>query len=376
LYCVSISYKSAGIELRKRLAFNENICNKIISELMGSSYVSECVMLCTCNRTEVYFCGEKDSVNGVVRVLAHNAGVAETLLSKHLLFFCDDNAILHLFKVACGIDSMVIGEDEILGQTKAAYLLAKENNAVSYELNMAFQAAFACAKKIKTETALSKTSVSVATLAANQAARMGDKVNVLVIGASGKIGSTVLKNLVSHKNISVKATMRNRNPGFRLIEDMGVKTVDYQKRYEYINQYDCIISATASPHYTITLCDLKENLLDDRKRLFMDLAVPPDIDSSITQLRGVNLINIDYFQQLAKNNNDLKLDSVDAAKQIIADEIDKLKKDLIFHTFLPSLENVRESLSDKPLEELIYKMKSDASASEFSVFINILKTFE
>lgn len=376
MYCISIYYKIADIELRRKLAFDENIRYKITSELISGNCISECVMLCTCNRTEVYFCGKKGAEKNVVRALAENSGITETSLSKHLMLFYDDNAITHLFKVACGIDSMVIGEDEILGQTKNAYLFAKENNTVSHELNMIFQAAFACAKRIKTETVLSKTSVSVATLAANEAAKLGNNVNVLVIGASGKTGSTVLKNLASHKNVSATATIRYHNPRLKFIEDMGIKTVDYQKRYEYIESYDCIISATSSPHYTITLSDLKNYLSDKRKRLFIDLAVPPDMDNSITQLHGVNLINIDYFEQLARDNNALKIDSVDVAKQIISDETDRLKKDLLFHDFLPSIGGIKEALSNKSIENIIYRMKSDTSADEFSAFLKVLKSFD
>ncbi len=375
LYCISLNYKNADVDLRKRLAFSQAVCNKIISALIKSKYISECVMLCTCNRTEVYYCGERSSEKYVVAALAEGSGIIEELLSKNLLFFHGDNAILHLFKVACGIDSMVIGEDEILGQTKRAYMQSKENNFVSYELNMIFQSAFACAKKIKTKTALSKTSVSVATLAANEAARLGENVSVLVIGASGKTGATVLKNLVSHKNVSVKATLRQHNSHLKLIDDMGIETVDYKNRYEYIQSADCVISATSSPHYTVTLYDLKKHISGDKKRLFIDLAVPPDIDASITDINGVRLINIDYFERLARENNELKADSVYAAKEIISQEIDELKKDMIFHSFLPSIDEVKSALSDKPLEELIYRMKNNASAEEFSAFIKILKTF-
>lgn len=233
----------------------------------------------------------------------------------------------------------------------------------------------ACAKKIKTETALSKTSVSTATLAANEAAKFSDKVNVLVIGASGKIGTTVLKNLASHKNVSVRVTLRHHNSALKFIQDLGIETVDYKDRYDYIKSSDCIISATSSPHYTITQYDLQNCITDAKKRLFIDLAVPPDIDESITKIDGVQLINIDYFQRLAKENNALKIDCIEAAKEIIKEETDTLKKDLIFHDFLPLLSKVKENLSDKFLENLIYKMKSDTSSDEFSAFIEVLKAF-
>lgn len=375
LDCISFSYKSADIDLRKKLAFTDDTVCEISSKLIKAENVSECVIICTCNRTEVYYCGNKNSKNDVLNSLAEYSEITKALLSKHLLFFEADNAITHLFKVACGIDSMVIGEDEILGQTKSAYLSAKQNNTVSYELNMIFQAAFACAKKIKTETALSKTSVSTATLAANEAAKFSDKVNVLVIGASGKIGTTVLKNLASHKNVSVRVTLRHHNSSLNFIQDLGIETVPYQDRYEYIKSSDCIISATASPHYTITQYDLRNYLTDNKKRLFIDLAVPPDIEESVLKIDGVRLINIDYFQKLAKENNALKIDSVEAAKEIIKEEVDALKKDLIFHDFLPLLNKVKENFSDSFLENLIYKMKSDTSSDEFSAFIKVLKEF-
>ena len=376
MYCISVSYKTADINLRQKLAFSQNDCSKISSELLGNGSVTQCVVLCTCNRTEVYFCGAKGSANEVIRIISDNADVEESQLSKHLLFYYDDNAITHLFKVTSGIDSMVIGEDEILGQAKTAYTSAKENGAVSYELNMIFQAAFACAKKIKTETALSKTSVSVVTLAANEAAKLSEKVKVLVIGASGKTGSTVLKNLVSHKNVSVTATLRQHNSHMKFIKNMGIEIVDYNKRYEYVKDSDCIISATSSPHYTVTHYDLQKHLTDDRKRLFIDLAVPPDIDNLITQLSGVSLVNIDYFEKLAQDNNNLKIDSVEVAKEMILEEVDTLKKDLIFHEFLPSLGSVKENLSDKPVEKIIYRMKSESTAEEFSTFLDVLKTFK
>jgi glutamyl-tRNA reductase len=157
---------------------------------------------------------------------------------------------------------------------------------------------------------------------------------------------------------------------------MGIEVVDYKDRYNYIKEADCIISATSSPHYTITLYDLKEHIIDSKKRLFIDLAVPPDIDPSIAELKNVELINIDYFEQLAKDNNALKLDSVDVANQIIEQEIDVLKKDMLFHSFLPSLDNVKKCLADKPIEEFIYRMKRDASADSFTAFIEVLKTFD
>ena len=211
-------------------------------------------------------------------------------------------------------------------------------------------------------------------MTANEVAKLGDNVEVLVIGASGKIGTTVLKNLSSHKNISIKATMRKHTRN-KLLSELGIETVDYNCRYDYINAADCVVSATSSPHYTVTFYDLKDRLTDKKNRLFIDLAVPPDIDNSIEKLDGVRVINIDYFEQLAKDNNTLKLSSLDTAEEIISTETDTLKKDLIFHDFLPKLASVKNNFEreNKPFEQLVYKMKSEASADTFKEFIGILE---
>lgn len=375
MYCLSINYKSAGLQIRQRLNFDEKDCGKIGCELIKKGCISECAVLCTCNRTEVYFCGEKGTENQVIAKLSEKSGIAGYLLSKYVMFFYEDIAVQHLFKVCCGIDSMVIGEDEILGQAKNAYYNAKENNTVGYELNMIFQAAFACAKKVKTHTAISKTSVSVATLAANEAAKFKEKVNVLVIGASGKTGMTVLKNLVSHKNVSVKAVFRKHQHQLKTVGDMGIDVADYSDRYRYISTSDCIISATSSPHYTITMYDLREYISDGKKRLFIDLAVPPDIDGRITELDGAELINIDYFEKLAQENNVLKLSSIETANDMIESDIDTLKKDMIFHRFLPDFDRIRGKISDKPFEELVYRMKAETNSNVFSEFIRVLESF-
>ena len=373
MYCISVSHKNADLNIRKKLAFSSEKKSEITAKLMMDGIVSECVMLCTCNRTELYYCGNELSKNQIIHILSQAADINSTLLAKHIRYFFGDKAIYHLFKVASGIESMVIGEDEILGQTKQAYLNAKDNHTVSYELNMIFQSAVACAKKIKTDTRLSRTSVSVATLAASEAAKLGDRLNVFVIGASGKIGTTVLKNLSSYKHISVKAALRKYSGCGRLYDQLNIEAVEYSRRYEYIKTSDCIISATGSPHYTVTLYDLKQAADDDKSRLFIDLAVPPDIDPDIDGFRGSRLINIDYFQELARLNNEIKLSSLDEAEEMIHSEIDDLKKALLFHYFLPSLDKVKRHISERPFEELVYKMKSEADSRSFSEFIRILK---
>lgn len=372
MYCISVNYKNSDVNIRKKLAFSENVQKEFLTELINGKTVSECVILCTCNRTELYFCGNEDSLNTVQNLLSSYSRIECDLLKKHLYLFYSDKAVMHLFRVVSGIESMVIGEDEILGQIKLAYTMAKDLGMTGYELNMIFQSAMACAKKIKTQTALSKTSVSTATLAGNEIAHFKDKVNVLVIGATGKIGTVLVKNLLSHKNVSVIATSR-KHSAESVQTKANITIANYAYRYSYMDSADCVVSATASPHYTVTYYDLKKNIKTDKPRLFIDLAVPPDIDGSVAEIKGLKLIGIDYFEKLAKNNNELKLDSVESAKEIIKEESDVLKKDIAFHFFLPHMESVKNKLSENSLEEILYKFKAELPSEEF---IKILDAFK
>ena len=370
--CISINYKKADVSKRLKLSLSCEKSRELIRYIINNGIAHECVVLSTCNRTEVYFSDEEN--DKIIAALAGSTGLLPSFLYKYVMTYHGDKAVEHLFRVAGGLDSMVIGEDEILGQTKAAYFLAKDENAVGFEMNVVFQAAIACAKRIKTETVMSKTSVSVATLAANEAAKLSEKVSVLIIGASGKIGMSTLKNLLSHKNVSVTATLRHGKTKRKELEAFGAAIIDYDDRYKYIAASDCIISATSSPHYTVTGYDLRKYADDERARLFIDLAVPPDIDSSITQLNGVRLINIDHFEKLAAENNNLKLECVDEAESIISEEINTLYKDISFHNFLPYFDDIVKGTDGYKLDKLIYKMKSHLSAAAFSEFLSVLQS--
>lgn len=372
MYCISINYKNSDVNIRKKLAFSESVQKDFLAEFITDENVSECLIVCTCNRTELYFCGNEQSVSIAENLLSRYCGIDCDLLKKHLYLFYAGKAVCHLFRVASGIESMVIGEDEILGQIKLAYTSAKDMGMTGYELNMTFQSAMACAKKIKTQTALSKTSVSTATLAGNEIAHFKDRVNVLVIGATGKIGTTLVKNLLSYKNVTVTATSR-KHKAQTVQNRQSIAIADYADRYSYIDSADCVVSATASPHYTITYYDLKQSIKTDKPRLFIDLAVPPDIDSTVEQIKDLRLIGIDYFEKLAKGNNELKLDSVESAKKIIREECDVLKKDIAFHNFLPYMQTVKNKLSENSLEEIIYKFKANLPSDEF---IKILDAFK
>ena len=359
--CVSINYKKCGEDTRGKFAFSAEARENFLVENARQSPV----LLCTCNRTELYMLG---TVNEGIRLFSGLSGIPRGDVESCTMLFSGEGAVRHLFRVACGVDSMVVGEDEILGQLRGAYSFSAERIQLSHRVNIIFQSAITTAKRIKTETAISKTSVSHATLAAKLAAHSAEKVKVLLIGASGKTGTSLLKNLLSYRNVEVVATMRSHSGQALLVpENPALTVVPYEERYSYISDCSCIISATSSPH-TVLTADRLRGLCGGGK-LFIDLAVPRDIDPSAADIPGVTLRSIDYFNSLAEDNNLRKQDSVEQAKQMIENDIGELRKTLLMHENLPQIRE-RRLLSGMTAEELLFRLKKELSAGAFAEVVS------
>ncbi len=209
--CISISHKTARSAERQKCFITEEAAEGLLKKIHTGLKAGQCVLLSTCNRTELYVQAGDRALQGTVlgrleEMLAETAGESVEWIRRLARRYQGRNAICHLFQVTCGMESMVIGEDEILGQVRDAYIRSQGAGFTGYELNTVFQAALACAKRVKTETMLSRTSVSVATLAANEifrflAARKESVSSVLLMGSTGRMGGILLKDLLSKENI-------------------------------------------------------------------------------------------------------------------------------------------------------------------------------
>lgn len=382
--CISISFKSAPEEVRKCFVFSEEEKRKILEQ------TGQAVVLNTCNRTEIYVTGGENSFSLLERLLAEKSGMEETQLRRISRRFQGEKALEHLYRVTCGMDSMVLGEDEILGQMRQAYLFSCKAGKPGYELNTAFQGALACAKKIKTETEISKASVSIATLVSNEVFKAENRLprkesglsgmedqradrllRVLLIGGSGKMGSIILKNLLDHGNIHVFATKRNH--GVTGSAKGTLTVVEYGERYEYLEQADVIISATESPHYTLTAGEAAGYLTDGRERLFIDIAVPADMDKDLGTLPGCRLISIDDFERLASRNNMRKQQAIQDAGEMMAKELDTLYKTLAFHDAAGVLDIWKERFAGCGPDKILYFLRDKLDAASFEA---VLKAFE
>lgn len=370
--CISISHKTADSGEREKFYIPKEKSGEFLGKI-HAAVGEECVLLSTCNRTEIYVSGEENSFRALEEMLETFSGKDGEQIRKLARRYQGQRALHHLFRVVCGMESMVLGEDEILGQTREAYLSAKEAGYTGYELNTVFQAALACAKRVKTETMISKTAVSVATLAVNEVAHlpMSHK-TVLLMGGSGQMGSIILKNLLSQKNVRIIATVRSHK-GICQSGGAQVEHVDYQDRYDALEEADAIISATASPHYTMTAGRVREAVRTQKERLFLDISMPPDLDAEIGKLAHCRLVALDDIKILAEENNRRKHQAFADAEEILSGELEKLCKALAFHRFTQRDANWKERYADCTAEKLLYLLRDELDSSSFEAVLRVLK---
>lgn len=371
LFVLSVSHRQAPVEIRRQFSFDREEMRRFLSRLKGQPGVWGSVLVSTCNRTEVYFSGERKAVDALQELLAKEKAADIRLLRQFFRIYQGQKAAEHLFRVTSGLDSMVLGEDEILGQIRTAYNTACEEQSTDYYINALFQRALKSAKEIKTKTCLSKSSVSIATLSASCAVqfREGEK-KVLLLGASGQMGSLIAKNLSGRKDIRLFAAVRRRCPA---VLSENAAEIAYGERYSYLDQADIVISATASPHYTITYEACRAAVKTRKRRLFLDIAVPNDIDPDIAMLEGAELKNIDFFQEIASEHRNQKEEGLLQAERLIEKEREEAEKELIFHDFLPSLPGLLDCLGGKSARQLFYLLKDYAGAVELSVLLSLCR---
>lgn len=385
---ISISHKIAPLHIREMFAFSKEQQEDMMRKMTDHLEVSECIVLSTCNRTEMYVYSESESKGYVFHlmeeVLLEAAGATdEEEVGNYLLFFHGKKAICHLFDVAAGLDSMVIGEDQILGQVKTAHQQARNIGTTGVYLNTFFRMAVTGAKKVKTDTDLSRTSVSTATLAIKVAEEtlgtLKDK-KVMIIGATGKIGGIVLMNLLSLGEAEVYVTTRSNKVISTKHGQNDYSMIEYEDRYDYLDKMDVVISATASPHYTLTCGKMKKSLFTDKPRVFVDLAVPMDIESKVIALGDISYYNIDDFTRIAKENNQKKLEEAKAASGILEEYELQFEQWMVFQKSLPIMARVRDNFMkvtehkgvEKAFDHFFYWVRENNEPEDLEVFFQCL----
>lgn len=361
MFCLSVSYRTTPLPVRQRFAFTVTEQQEFLAKLAENREIQGGVVLSTCNRSELYVSGAPHCMETVEELLAACKNIHKETIKKNALYYQGEKAVRHLFRVACGLDSMVLGEDEILRQVKEAYLSAARSGYTDSELNIIFQGAFNCAKLSKSGTRLSNTPVSIGTLTANRVEEYLKKTahknrdKVLVIGATGKIGSIVTKDLTA-KGINVIGTRRKRQQvqGIFVREDACMEWLDFEDRYEALQQAAAVVSATSSPHYTLTYEAFARYAPEGEEFLLVDLAVPCDIDKAVGRRNGITLLDIDHFRALSAENTNIRLGELDKAEGILQECVEDVLKKLYLREFHGKLANRYE---EKWFEQMISYLK-------------------
>lgn len=382
IHLLSISHKAAPVTIREFFGFSVAEQKDMMERLCQQKIIEECVILATCNRTELYVYSKsksQDVFRVMKKALLVAAGQEENdEITKYIWRYYGESAIHHLFQVAAGLDSMVIGEDQILGQVKQAHETARNMGRCKTYLNTLFRDCVTGAKKVKTATDLSRASVSTASLAIKAAAtQLGglEHKKVMIIGASGKIGSILLKNLQGIQGIDLYVTTRNRSLSKKIHGDVGYSEVEYDDRYSYIEEMDVIASATASPHYTILYNEIKEYVAT-RQKVFLDLAVPTDIESKIGTIEGYSYFNMDDFNFVAQSNNEKKKKAAQMAGNILEEYELCYKRWLVFQEALPVMREVEEQFlalaeeksPQRALQQMFYDIREESTPEELEKF--------
>ena len=368
MLCISINHKNTPADVRERFAFTTKGQRQFTERLKAE--VGGCVVLSTCNRMEIYF---TDKYEQVEKLLANDREVPVGLIRRYSMNYEGFQCMLHLCRVACGMDSMVLGEVEIIHQVKSAYLVAKELGACDGELNIAFQGALAAAKAVATESDTTRLPVSVGTLSAREAVNfIRNGGHILVVGATGKIGSIVVKDIADlAPDVEIIGTSRSHYSADEVFgRHQQIRIEDYGRRYELAAWADVIISATASPHYTFVRDELVETVkMQPKRRLFLDLAMPKDIDPAVAEVTGCVLRDIDYIRTLSRENNENRAKTITEMEPWLISQVDEIMKNIAFSRFNREHGEVMAQLKMTDGAKLVYKLKGQL---EYEAFEKVL----
>jgi glutamyl-tRNA reductase len=352
LIALGASHKTAGVAMRERIAMTETGAERFMRELVAEPTISEAVVLSTCNRTELYLVTgdpvETESV--VLGTLARRAGVRPTELVEGIYSLRNCDAARHLYRVASGLESMVVGEAEVQGQVKRAYETALAAKATGPLTNKLFRAALATGKRVRTDTAISAGRASVASVAVDLARdAIGDLSarHVLIIGA-GETAEMTARALHSEGVRTMFVANRRRERAIALARRFGGDTVAFDALPDELAKADIVVASTSSPHQILGAEELAlvTPARAGRPLLLIDLAVPRDIDPACAELPGVTLCDVDDMQRTVERHQRVRRTEARKAEGIVEDEIQAFAGWLGSLEVMPTLTALRTHADD------------------------------
>ena len=363
IIALGINHKTASVELREKVAFSPEQLSDALTQLALYGQFKESVILSTCNRTEVYCSVDNDNSQALLSWLASFHNIDEAQLSENIYIHYNNDAINHLMRVACGLDSLVLGEPQILGQIKQAYNSSKHYNAIKPTFERLFQKTFSVAKQVRTETEIGASAVSVAYAAVNLAKHIYgqlDNTRVLLIGA-GETIELVAKHLYQHHPKSITVANRTVERAQALAKEIDGQVMSLAQLPEQLHQSDIVISSTASTLPIIGKGVVEQALKKRRYKpmLFIDIAVPRDIESQVGELDAAYLYTVDDLQTIVSENMANREQAARQAQTIIEEktrEFIQWQRSLqsvdVIRDYRTNAQQVKNDLVEKALNQL------------------------
>lgn len=356
ILCTGLNHHSAPVEVRERLSFPGAQLAVALAHICQLPGVEQAFILATCNRTEVYTASSGDASAFVRAWLTVHSGLEVGVLWPHVYETAGRDAATHLCRVACGVDSQVVGESEILGQVKAAMKTAKEAGTLGPELEKMVAAAVKAGKRARTETGIGRGAFSIGRCAVEKAKSVFGTLSgrpILILGA-GEIAENTARHLRAQGADPILVANRTHSRAQELAQELGGRALRYDELGRGLVEADIVISSTSAPHFVLLSEHVAEAMRcrPERELFLIDIAVPRDVDPQVTQIAGVHLYDIDDLGGGLEEAAACRLSEVEAAMRIAGEEAEDFSRWLAAREAVPLLAALRQHFEQVRLEQL------------------------
>ena len=348
LVLVGTNHRIAPVEMREQIAFEADDMRRALRDVVGAGGVSEAVILSTCNRVEIVAAAEEDAVDRLKSFVAAYHGLPIAALEPYLYHYSSHDVVRHVFRVASSLDSMVVGEAQILGQVKEAFSRACDLGTAGPVLRDLFPRAFRVAKRVRSETLIASAPLSISAIAIELAKKIFERLDgkaILLVGA-GKMAQLTSRELFKSGIGKIWVTSRTPERAIEMAAAVGGTPLPYQNLAEALVASDIVVVSTSAPHFVIEQADMARVVRQRRNQpiFIIDISVPRNVDPNVNQVDNVFLYDIDDLKAVADANRKGRDDEALIAEGIIQTEVDSFLRELTVRDSSPVIVNLKETI--------------------------------
>ena len=370
LILVGVNHKTTPVEIREKLAFTKGKIEESVDHLFNFPDIIEHTILSTCNRVEIYARAncQDSAIKSIKQFICDFHQLSLVELEDHFYSYSNKEAVEHLFRVSSSLDSMILGEAQILGQVKEAYSLARDLRSTGLVLNQLFEKAFSIAKKVREETGIAERSVSISSAAVELAQKIFDDLEnhtVMLVG-TGEMAELAAKHLISYGVKTVYVTSRTYDRAANLARTLNGSALDFEAFKNELHRADIVITSTSAPNFIIKK-EIVEKAIHERKNkpiFFIDIAVPRDIEPDVNDLENVYLYDIDDLHVVVSANIKEREKEAENAMNFISQEVTKFNNWVGALDAVPTIVEIRKKAENIRKQEIEKTLKKISHLSE------------